>query len=363
MKKLLSAVVAFSFVVLVAASAFAAKGDFVGLSMPTQDLERWNFDGKNLKSSLEKLGYKVDLAYAQNEVPTQISQIENLITKGVKVLVISAIDGESLTPVLAQAKAKGIKVVAYDRLILKTPNVDYYVTFDNFQVGVLEGKIIEKALGLDKGAKGPFNIEVFAGAPDDNNAKYFFDGAWSVLKPYIDKKILVIPSNQYGWPKYGTEAWSTQKAQERMTNLISRFYAKNQKLDAVLSPNDSVAYGIISALKGAGYKVGDKTKPMPVITGQDCDRVNVKAIWDGEQTASVFKNTKTLAARAISIVEALLNGKTPTVNDTKTYNNGVKVVPSYLETPVTVYKQDIKKELIDSGYYKWSDVAINPNKK
>jgi putative multiple sugar transport system substrate-binding protein len=340
--------------------SFAATGKqaFVGVSMPTQDLERWNFDGKNLADALKKKGYKVSLQYAQNEVQNQIAQLENLITLGADVLIIAAIDGDSLTTVLKQAKEKNIKVIAYDRLIMKTPNVDYYVTFDNFKVGVLEGQIIVKALGLDKGAKGPFNIEVFAGAPDDNNAKYFYDGAWSVIKPYVDKKIVVIPSNQYGWPRYGTEAWSTQKAQERMTNLISTYYSTGKKLDAVLSPNDSVAYGIISALKGAGYKVGDAQKPFPAISGQDCDRVNVKAIFEGEQTASVFKNTKTLADRAVTITEALINGTTPEVNDTKTYNNGVKVVPSYLCEPVTVYKSDIKKELIDSGYYKVSDIGL-----
>jgi putative multiple sugar transport system substrate-binding protein len=360
MKKLFSVVVVLCFMVVIAVSAFAAKGDRVGISMPTQDLERWNFDGKNLQDSLKAKGYATDLQYAQNEVPNQIAQIENMITRGAKVIIVSAIDGEALSQVLKQAKEKNIIVIAYDRLIMKTPNVDYYVAFDNYTVGVLEGKIIEKGLGLDKGAKGPFNIEVFAGAPDDNNAKYFYDGAWSVIKPYIDKGIIKVPSGQYGWPKYGTEAWSTQKAMERMTNLISAYYSKGNKLDAVLSPNDSVAYGIISALKGAGYAPNDAKKPMPIIDGQDCDRVNVKAIWDGEQTASVFKNTKTLADKAVTMVDDILNGKKPEVNDTKTYNNGVKVVPSYLCTPVVVYKADIKKELIDTKYYKWTDVNIKP---
>ena len=361
MKKVISVAVALCLTVVLAVSVFAAKGDSIGVAMPTQSLERWNFDGNNLKAELEKKGYKVSLQFANNDVPTQVNQIQNLITAKVKVLIIAAIDGAALIPVLQQAKAQGIKVIAYDRLIMGSPNVDYYVTFDNYQVGVLEGKIIEKGLGLDKGAKGPFYIEVFAGAPDDNNARYFYDGAWSVIKPYVDKGIVKIPSGQYGWPKYGTESWSTQKAMERMTNLLSRYYSKtSSKLDAVLSPNDSVAYGIIQGLKGAGYKVGDQKKPFPVISGQDCDRVNVKAIWDGEQTASVFKNTRTLALRAVTMTESILEGKQPAVNDTKTYNNGSKVVPSYLETPVTVYKADIKKELIDSGYYKWTDVQINP---
>jgi putative multiple sugar transport system substrate-binding protein len=361
MKKIISVAVAVCLSAFLLMSCSKKTSDTIGVSMPTQSLERWNFDGNNLKSELEKKGYNVSLQFANNDVPTQVNQIQNLITAKVKVLIIAAIDGAALIPVLQQAKDQGIKVIAYDRLIMGSPNVDYYVTFDNFQVGVLEGKILEKGLGLDGGAKGPFYIEVFAGAPDDNNARYFYDGAWSVIKPYVDKGIVKIPSNQYGWPKYGTESWSTQKAMERMTNLLSKYYsAANSKLDAVLSPNDSVAYGIIQALKGAGYAVGDEKKSFPIISGQDCDRVNVKAIWDGEQTASVFKNTRTLALRAVAMTEAILEGKEPAVNDSETYNNGSRVVPSYLETPVTVYKDDIKKELIDSGYYKWDDVQIKP---
>jgi putative multiple sugar transport system substrate-binding protein len=360
--------------------AAPAKQPFVGVSMPTREFERWNFDGKYLQDDLKKKGYKVSLQYAQNEVQNQIAHIEDFITQGADVLIIAAIDDESLTAVLKQAKEKNIKIIAYDRLILNTPNVDYYVTFDNYKVGVMQGEIIVKALGLDKGAKGPFNIEVFAGASDDNNAKYFYDGAWSVIKPYFDKKIITVPSNEFGWPRYATEAWDAQSpkermlliyakqaerdawsvrnAEERMTHLIARYYNKGQKLDAVLSPNDTVAYGIITALKKAGYKAGDAQKPFPIITGQDCDEVNVKAIFDGEQTASIFKNTKTLADRAVMITQDLIDGKTPEVNDTKTYNNGVKIVPAFLCEPVVVYKADIKKLLIDSGYYKVSDIGL-----
>jgi putative multiple sugar transport system substrate-binding protein len=328
---------------------------FVGVSMPTKDLERWSVDGDNLEKQLKKLGYKVSVQYAQNEVSTQVSQIENLITLGAELLIIAPIDGEALTTVLKDASDKGIKVIAYDRLIKNTPHVDYYVTFDNFQVGVLQGRIIEKGLGLDQGKKGPFNVEIFSGAPDDNNAFYFFSGAMSVLKPYIDKKIIVTPSGQVGWPKYGIEQWSNQKAQERMTNILSAFYT-SKRVDAVLSPNDAVAYGIISALKGAGYAPGDAQKPFPVITGQDCDKVNIKAILNGEQTASVFKDTRILAERAVAIAKAVLEGAEPEVNDTKTYNNNAKIVPAYLCEPVTVYKDMVKPALIDSGYYKESDL-------
>jgi putative multiple sugar transport system substrate-binding protein len=351
----------YGILLLAAVLSISACGDggadkrFVGVSMPTKDLERWSVDGENLERQLKNLGYKVSVQYAQNEVSTQVSQIENLITLGAELLIIAPIDGEALTPVLQNAADKGIKAIAYDRLIKNTPNVDYYVTFDNFKVGELEGMIIVRGLGLDAREKGPFNVEIFSGAPDDNNAYYFFNGAMNVLKPYIDEKIILTPSGQIGWPKYGIEQWSNQKAQERMTNILSAFYT-SKKVDAVLSPNDAVAYGIISALKGAGYAPGDAQKPFPVISGQDCDKVNVKAILNGEQTASVFKDTRILAERAVAIAKAILEGAQPQVNDTKTYNNGVKIIPSYLCEPVTVYKDNVKTALVDSGYYKESDL-------
>lgn len=326
----------------------------VGVSMPTKDLERWSVDGDNLELQLKNLGYRVSVQYAQNEVSTQISQIENLITLGAEVLIIAPIDGEALTPVLQSASENNIKVIAYDRLIKNSPNVDYYATFDNFKVGELQGQIIVKGLGLDRGEKGPFNVEIFSGAPDDNNAHYFFTGAMSVLQPYIHQQLIITPSGQVGWPKYGIEQWSNQKAQERMTNILSAFYT-SKKVDAALSPNDAVAYGIISALKGAGYAPGDAEKPFPVISGQDCDKVNVQAILNGEQTASVFKDTRVLAERAVAIVKAIFDGTEPEVNDTETYNNGVKTVPSYLCEPITVYKDMVKPILLDSGYYKEGD--------
>jgi putative multiple sugar transport system substrate-binding protein len=270
----------------------------------------------------------------------------------VKALVIASIDGTTLSGVLQKAAEKGVKVVAYDRLIRGTKNVDYYATFDNFQVGVLQGNAIVDKLGLKQG-KGPFNIEVFAGSPDDNNSGFFYDGAMSVLKPYLDSGKLVIRSKQVGAMKVGILRWDGSTAQARMDNLMSAFYGK-EKLHAVLAPADILSIGIISSLKGVGY--GTPSQPMPVITGQDADLPSVKAILRGDQTSTVFKDTRQLAKVTADLVDAALSGKTPLVNDTKTYNNGVKVVPSYLLKPVAVDASNVKAVLVDSGYYKESQL-------
>jgi putative multiple sugar transport system substrate-binding protein len=298
--------------------------------------------------SLKEKGYKSDLQYAEDEIPNQLSQIENMVTKGVKVLVIAAIDGTTLSKILQQAADAKIKVIAYDRLIRGSPNVDYYATFDNFQVGVLQAQSIEKELGLKEG-KGPFNIELFGGSPDDNNAFFFYDGAMSVLQPYIDKKKLVVQSGQTGMKKVGILRWDGAVAQSRMDNLLSAHYT-DKRLDAVLSPFDGLSIGILSSLKGIGY--GRPDMPMPVVTGQDAEIPSMKSIIAGEQRSTVFKDTRELAKVAAGMVDALMTGTTPEVNDTKTYQNGVKVVPSYLLKPVLVDRSNYKQVLIDSGYYK-----------
>ncbi len=346
-------VVLIALVIAVALSCAFGEGQLIGVAMPTQSLQRWNQDGANMKAKLEAKGYKVDLQYANNDINTQIQQLENMITKGCKVLVIASIDGSVLSDVLKQAKDNGVKVIAYDRLIMKTPNVDYYATFDNFKVGVIQGKYIETALGLDKG-KGPFNIELFAGSPDDNNAVFFNKGAMSILQNYIDKKKLVVPTKQTEFTTIAIQSWSSEKAQARMDNLIAAKYAGRTKLDVVLSPNDSLAIGIVASLKNAGY--GTAKKPYPVLTGQDCDKANVKAMIAGQQSMSVFKDTRTLAAKVVEMVDALMQGKEAAVNDTKTYNNGVKVVPSFLCDPVFADKNNYKALLIDSGYYTEADI-------
>ncbi|MFK4508739.1 sugar-binding protein [Bradyrhizobium daqingense] len=331
----------------VAASAQKAT---VGIAMPTKSSARWIDDGNNMVKVLKERGYNTDLQYAEDDIPNQLSQVENMVTKGAKALVIAAIDGTTLSDVLKQAKAKGIIVIAYDRLIRGTPNVDYYATFDNFQVGVLQAQSIEKGLGLKEG-KGPFNIELFGGSPDDNNAYFFYNGAMSVLKPYIDSGKLVVASGQMGMDKVATLRWDGATAQARMDNLLSAYYG-NKKINAVLSPYDGISIGIISSLKGVGY--GSADQPMPIISGQDAEVPSIKAMLRGDQYSTIFKDTRDLAKVTADMVDAALAGKQVTVNDTKTYENGVKTVPSYLLKPVVVYKDNWEKELVDSGYYKKS---------
>lgn len=324
----------------------------VGIAMPTKSSERWVLDGANMKEEFEKLGYKVDMQYAQDVVENQVSQIDNMITKGANILVIASIDGEALTDVLEKAKNQEIPVIAYDRLIMNSDHVSYYATFDNFQVGVLQGEYIEEQLGLADG-KGPFNIELFAGSPDDNNAYFFWDGAMSILKPYIDKGQLVVKSGQTKFEQGATLRWDGAKAQERMDNLLSSHYS-NEDIDVVYSPFDGISRGVISSLKAVGY--GSEDKPMPIVTGQDAELASVKSIIAGEQTQTVFKDTRKLAKKAVEMADAILKGKEPEVNDTETYDNGVKVVPSYLLEPVSVDIDNYKKELIDTGYIKEEDL-------
>lgn len=328
-----------------------SKGS-IGISMPTKSSERWVGDGDNMKKEFEALGYTADLQYAEDVIENQVSQIENMITKGVKVLVIAAIDGESLTDVLQKAADDGIKVIAYDRLIKNSEHVSYYATFDNFKVGVLQASYLTDKLGLEEG-KGPFNIELFAGSPDDNNAYFFFDGAMSILQPYIDSGKLVVKSGQKSMEQVATLRWDGATAQSRMDNLLSANYASDT-VHAVLSPYDGISIGIISSLKGVGYGSGDK--PMPMISGQDAELASVKSIIAGEQTSTVFKDTRELAKVAVGMAEAVLEGKEAQINDTKTYNNGVKVVPSFLLEPVSVDKDNYKVVLIDSGYYSDGDL-------
>jgi putative multiple sugar transport system substrate-binding protein len=328
--------------------ANAQDKGLVGVAMPTKSSTRWIADGNSMVAALAAKGYKADLQYAEDDIPNQLAQIENMITKGAKVLVIAAIDGTTLTNALQKAADKGIKVISYDRLIVGSKNVDYYATFDNFQVGVLQAQTLEKGLGLKEG-KGPFNIELFGGSSDDNNAFFFYDGAMSVLDPYIKSGKLVVRSKQTGMQKVATLRWDGQVAQARMENLLSAYYGKD-KVHAVLSPYDGISIGILSALKGVGY--GTAAQPMPFVSGQDAEVPSVKSIIRKEQYSTIFKDTRELAKVAANMVDAVMAGKQPEINDTKTYNNKVKVVPSYLLKPVAVDLSNYKQVLVGSGYIK-----------
>lgn len=319
----------------------------VGIAMPTKSSERWVEDGRNMVEKLEDLGYETDLQYAEDVVENQVSQIENMITKGVDILVIASIDGEALTEVLDQAENLDIPVIAYDRLIMNSDHVSYYATFDNFQVGVLQGEYIEEKLGLEE-EEGPFTIELFAGSPDDNNAYFFWDGAMSVLQPYIDDEQLVVKSDQMTFEQGATLRWDGSKAQERMDNLLSAHYS-GEEIDVVYSPFDGISRGVISSLKAVGYGSGDK--PMPIVTGQDAELASVKSIVAEEQTQTIFKDTRELADAAVDMVESVLSGEEPEVNDTETYDNGEKVVPSFLLEPTNVDKDNYEEILVETGYY------------
>ena len=307
--------------------AFAADKGYVGIAMPTKGLDRWNKDGASMVQQFEEAGYKTDLQYAENEIPQQLSQVENMITKGVDILVIAAIDGGSLTAPLANAAAAGIPVIAYDRLILNTPNVDYYATFDNYKVGVIQGNSLVEGLKERFPDTKPWNVELFGGSPDDNNAYFFYNGAMSVLQPLIDSGDVVIPSGQMGMDTVGTLRWDGAVAQSRMDNLLSANYTDKQ-VQGVLSPYDGLSIGILSSLKGVGYGSGDMK--MPIVTGQDAEVPSVKSILAGEQYSTIFKDTRELAKVTVGMVNAMLKGGEPEINDTETYDNGVKVIPSYL---------------------------------
>ncbi|MBR1707843.1 MAG: sugar-binding protein [Clostridia bacterium] len=342
MKKVISLLLCAMLVL--ACTVAMADGQKVGVSMPTKDLQRWNQDGENMQKLLEAAGYTVDLQFASNDVQTQLSQIENMISSGADVLVIAAIEGSSLGEALSMAKDEEIPVIAYDRLLMESDAVSYYATFDNYMVGTVQGTYIKETLDLDNAA-GPFNLEITAGDPGDNNAGYFYQGAIDVLKPYIDAGKLVVKSGQTAFDEVATPTWATEVAQTRAENILSSFYADGTNVDVWLCSNDSTALGVENAL-AANY-----AGTYPIITGQDCDIANTKNMIAGKQSMSVFKDTRTLAAQVVKMVGQILSGETVDVNDTETYNNNVIVVPSYLCEPVFADANNYKELLIDSGYY------------
>ena len=341
----------------------ATTGGLIGVSMPTQSSTRWISDGNSIKEQLEADGFTVDLQYAEDDIPTQVTQLEGMLTKGAKALIIAAIDGTQLTDVLQAAADAGVPVIAYDRLIRDSANVDYYATFDNFKVGVQQATSMLVGMGVyatedstsadGANAAGPLNVELFAGSPDDNNATFFFNGAMSVLQPLIDSGVLVVKSGQVAFEKVATLRWDGAVAQKRMEDILVGSYADGSKVNGVLSPYDGLSRGIIAALTDGGYAAAD----LPTIVGQDAEVLSVKAMIAGEQYSTIFKDTRELAKVAVGMAEAILKGETPETNDDSTYNNGVKVIPSFLLTPYIVTLDNYKELLVDSGYIKEADLG------
>jgi putative multiple sugar transport system substrate-binding protein len=338
---------------LASAPAFAQDKGTVGIAMPTKSSARWISDGESMVEQFTAAGYATDLQYAEDDIPNQLAQIENMITKGVNVLVIAAIDGTTLSNALENAAASGIKVIAYDRLIRDSGNVDYYATFDNFQVGVLQAESLVAGLKERFPDTKPWNVELFGGSPDDNNAFFFYNGAMSVLQPMIDDGSIAIPSGQMGMDQVGTLRWDGAVAQARMDNLLSANYT-DKTLHGALSPYDGLSIGILSSMKGVGYGSGDLK--MPIVTGQDAELQSIKSIIAGEQYSTIFKDTRELARVTVGMVDAVISGGEPEINDTTTYDNGVKVIPSYLLKPVSVDASNYQQIVIDSGYHKAEDL-------
>jgi len=342
MKKILSILLC-AIMMLSCASALA-EGQKVGISMPTKDLQRWNQDGDYMQKMFKDAGYAVDLQYAANDVLTQLNQVTNMINSGCEVIIIAAIEGSSLGSALDLAKEKNIPVIAYDRLLMDHEWVSYYATFDNYMVGTVQGTYIKDALDLEN-AEGPFVLEITAGDPGDNNARYFYNGAVDVLKPYLDAGKLVVKSGQVEFDEVATPTWKTEIAQNRAGSILSSFYADGSDIDAWLCSNDSTALGVINALED------NYDGEWPIITGQDCDIANVKKMIEGEQSMSVFKDTRTLAAQVVKMVGQIFAGEDVDVNDRETYFNNKITVPSFLCEPVFGSADNYVELLIESGYY------------
>ncbi len=344
-----------------AAEPAAAGGNKVGIAMPTKSLERWNRDGSFLEEQFKSKGYEVKLTFSDNKIDQQVKDIEGLLADGVNLLVVAAIDGESLSQVLAQAKEQNVPVISYDRLIMQTDAISYYVSFDNYTVGKLQGEFVRDQLDLDNAA-GPFNIEFTAGDPADNNAGFFFNGAYDTLKPYIDAGKLVVQSGQTAFDQVATQQWDTAKAMTRMQNILGSNYS-DQQLDVALCSNDSTALGVTQAI-ASDYK----GKNNVIVTGQDGDEANLQNIVDGKQTMTVYKAVANEAKVTLDLGVAILSGKNPgeelikdsgwdfeCTYDTSSYDNGTGIIPSFLLVPTVVTKDNIKSELVDTGYYTLDD--------
>ena len=330
-----------------AADEQTGEGKTVALCMPTQSSERWINDCANMKAQLEAKGYTVIDQFAEDDVQQQVSQIENMVAQQVDCIVIAAVDSGALTTVEASAKEAGIPIIAYDRLLMDTDAVSYYATFDNKGVGTVIGETIKAKADLDNvSADDPKTIEFFMGSPDDNNALMLYNGLMEVLQPYLDDGRLVCKSGRTSFDDTCILRWSQETAQQNAENYLASFYA-DEDLDICASAFDGFSYGIKAALESAGYT----SENWPIISGQDAELMACKNIIAGSQTFSIYKDTRLLAEKAVTMVDAVCNGSEPEINDTEQYNNGVVTVPSYLCTPVAVDSDNLQSIIVDGGYY------------
>ena len=331
----------------------------VGISMPSHLLERWSRDGKHLKRQFKKAGYEVELKYADDLIDNQIHDIEDMLADGADLLIVTPIDASSLVRVMEQAQKTDVPVISYDRLIRKTDAVDYYISFDNYMVGALQGGFIEEALDLPHAKAGDYNIEFTSGDSADNNARYFYSGMFDLLEPYIESGILTVPSGQMSYYETAISSWSTDLAEERFSGLLNSYYAGKKQLDCAACANDSTALGVVRAITNDYNK-----KNTVVVTGQDADEPNLRNVIDGKQSMTVYKALPNEAVVALALGKAIMEGKDPKedliassdwdfdcVYDTESYDNGEEVVPSYLLKPIVITKDNVQKELIDTGYY------------
>jgi len=330
----------------------------VGVAMPTQTYERWVNDGASVEEGLEELGYTADLQFANDDIPTQQQQIDQMITQEVDALIIASIDGSALTSQLDAAAAADIPVISYDRLLTNSENVDFYVTFDNFAVGQNQANALLYGLGVldenfepaDDAPEETLNVELFAGSLDDNNARFFWDGAMDVLEPYIEDETIAVPSGQTTIEQAATQRWEQETAQERMENLLTSTYSGGEELHGVLAPADPLSRGIIQALRSDG--LGDTIEDgLPIVTGQDAEIASVSLIADGVQHSTIFKDTRLLAEQAVNAADTFLNGEEPEANDTESYDNGSAVIPSYLLPVEMILEDNYEEILVDSEFY------------
>ncbi len=314
------------------AGGFAADAS-IGVALPWLGTQNWKEAQDMFKSQLTDAGFTPVVQAADNKVPQQQQQIESMIEQGVKAIVVGPIDGTQLGTVLEKAKAAGIAVFGYDRLIENTTGVDAVVQFGSVRTGELQGQALLDGLKAKKG-DGPYNVELFGGGPADPNAPNFFKGAMSVLQPKIDDGTLVVVSGQKDFTQVATPDWDNSKAQARMDSLLSGFYADKQ-IDGVLSPNDGIARAILTSAQQAGQDV-------PVVSGLDAEDESVTLVWQGTQWSTVYKPTDKLVSQTVDLIKDLQQGKALPAATTTT-NNGKIDVPVYELDPVVVTKDNAKE--------------------